>query len=174
MENIYIICGHRHHRICFRVGHLASVYRSSEPARAVEYGKSTTATATHYVTTKTSKGIKPMKTHLITATTAMALGIAGTLATGGVVLVDAAPMDRKVTVSREIPSNDIATLECRAGVAAVMCADIEAKAGLSPGSCRIEEGSVLSITFGDGTSATTDSLSFTAKLSGTWVHGPPQ
>lgn len=113
-----------------------------------------------------------MRSYLITLATGAALG-AGTMELADIQDAHAAPLARPVTVSRDVAPEETAAHNflnsLQTNLATFMCPDIEGASGIPTADCSVEDGSVLSITFGD-----THKLSLTVPFSGTWVKGAPQ
>lgn len=109
------------------------------------------------------------KSYLLTAVTAAALG-AGTVALTDLQDASATALKRKVTVSKSVPNNNQAITDIWSKVASALCADAEAKAGLSAGDCAVEPGAVVSFT----RDATETHVSASFAFDGTWVKGSPQ
>ena len=108
------------------------------------------------------------RSHLITAATALSLGLG--LGALGINEVMAADYSRRVSVERSFPNSNGVITSIWNQVDAALCPDAEAAADLDPGTCSVETGTVISFTRG----ATRTGVSANFKFAGSWVLGSPQ
>ena len=111
-----------------------------------------------------------MKAHLITATTAMALGIGGTLATNGITASAAVPLTHHVSVSKTVSNDNAVVSAIWTRVATAMCPEAENESGFDSGSCSVEPGTVVSLTRGEADTHVSVTFAFASTL----VKGAPQ
>ena len=111
-----------------------------------------------------------IKAHLITAATALSIGIGGTLATNGITASAAVPLTHRVSVRRVIPNSNTAVDAIWTRVASSMCSAAETESGFDNGSSSVEEGTTVSFSRG----ATDTTVIATFAFAATVTKGAPQ
>lgn len=111
----------------------------------------------------------PLRAYLLGVATAAGLA-SGTIVLTDLAAADTFPQPKQVVVSSAYANSVPAINNIWTQVKGAMCPKAEEEAGLTPGTCSIEEGTVLSLT----RRATETTVVVSFSFAGTWTKGTVQ
>ncbi len=112
-----------------------------------------------------------IKAHLITAATALSLGISGTLAVNGITEVNAAVSTKTASACmRDVPNDNAVLVAIMTRVSQSLCPKLESEAGANEGDCVFGAGTEVSISKKVDTTTVCASHPFPVTI----VYGAPQ